>query len=92
MRLGRSFGNSTQFWLDLQSRYDIAIVERESGAENCPTCPPGGRGVTISLPPRRTLFFNDIKVGMTERLKKTIAAFDVVGFASISRKWRIRLR
>jgi len=33
VRLGRYFGNSAQFWLDLQSQYDIAVVERESGAE-----------------------------------------------------------
>jgi len=26
---GRCFGNSAQFWLDLQSQYDIAVVERE---------------------------------------------------------------
>ena len=33
VRLGRYFGNSAQFWLDLQGQYDIAVVERESGAE-----------------------------------------------------------
>lgn len=33
LRLGRYFGNSAQFWLDLQSQHDIAIVERERGAE-----------------------------------------------------------
>ena len=33
VRLGRYFGNSAQFWLALQSQYDIAIVERERGAE-----------------------------------------------------------
>jgi antitoxin HigA-1 len=33
VRLGRYFGNSAQFWLDLQSQYDIAVVERESGAK-----------------------------------------------------------
>src|ERR1700689_5597709 len=37
-----------------------------------------------SLPPLRTLFFDDLKVGMTERLKKTIAASDVVGFAQLT--------
>ena len=36
------------------------------------------------LPPLRTLFFGDLKVGMTERLKKTIAASDVVGFAQLT--------
>src|SRR5712691_9225893 len=33
MRLGRYFGNRPQFWLDLQSQYDLAVVERERGAE-----------------------------------------------------------
>src|SRR6201992_2807546 len=43
-----------------------------------PTMPPSG------LPPLRTLFFDDLKVGMKERLKKTIAASDVVGFAQLT--------
>ena len=33
VRLGRYFGNAAQFWLDLQSQYEIALVEREHGAE-----------------------------------------------------------
>jgi antitoxin HigA-1 len=33
VRLGRYFGNNAPFWLDLQSQYGIAMVERESGAE-----------------------------------------------------------
>jgi addiction module HigA family antidote len=33
VRLGRYFGNSPQFWLDLQSQYDIAVVEKERGSE-----------------------------------------------------------
>jgi antitoxin HigA-1 len=33
VRLGRYFGNSAQFWLDLQSQCDIGVVEREKGAE-----------------------------------------------------------
>jgi addiction module HigA family antidote len=33
VRLGRYFRNSAQFWLDLQSQYDIAVIERERGAE-----------------------------------------------------------
>jgi addiction module HigA family antidote len=33
VRLGRYFSNSAQFWLDLQSQYDIAVVERENGSE-----------------------------------------------------------
>jgi addiction module HigA family antidote len=33
VRLGRYFGNGPQFWLDLQGQHDIAVVEREKGAE-----------------------------------------------------------
>jgi addiction module HigA family antidote len=33
VRLGRYFGNRAQFWLDLQSQYDIAVIERKHGAE-----------------------------------------------------------
>ena len=33
LRLGCYFGNSAQFWLDLQGQYDIGVVEREKGAE-----------------------------------------------------------
>jgi addiction module HigA family antidote len=33
VRLGRYFGNSPQFWLDLQGQYDIGMVERDKGAE-----------------------------------------------------------
>lgn len=33
VRLGRYFGNRPQFWLDLQSQFDIAVVERERGQE-----------------------------------------------------------
>ncbi len=33
VRFARYFGNSAQFWLDLQSQYDIGVVEREKGAE-----------------------------------------------------------
>jgi len=33
VRLGRYFGNSAQFWLDLQGQYDIAVLERRKGAE-----------------------------------------------------------
>jgi antitoxin HigA-1 len=32
VRLGKYFGNSAQFWLDLQSQYDITLVECERGS------------------------------------------------------------
>jgi len=31
VRLGRYFGNSPQFWINLQSQYDIAVVEQDRG-------------------------------------------------------------
>src|SRR3979409_1527228 len=37
-----------------------------------------------NLPPLRTLFFEDLSVGMTETLEKTIASSDVVGFAQLT--------
>lgn len=33
LRLGRYFGNDARFWLDLQSQYEIAVVERDKGDE-----------------------------------------------------------
>jgi len=33
LRLGHWFGNSAQFWLNLQSSYDLRIAEQEAGAE-----------------------------------------------------------
>ncbi len=33
LRLGRYFGNSPRFWLDLQSQHDLAALERERGRE-----------------------------------------------------------
>src|SRR5262245_4586885 len=38
----------------------------------------------MSLQPLRTLFFEDLSVGMTERLEKTVASSDVVGFAQLT--------
>jgi addiction module HigA family antidote len=33
VRLGRYFGNSPRFWLDLRSQYELAVVEGERGKE-----------------------------------------------------------
>lgn len=33
LRLGCYFGNRPQFWLELQSQYEIARIEREQGQE-----------------------------------------------------------
>jgi antitoxin HigA-1 len=32
LRLGRFFGNSARFWLNLQTSYELAVAEREVGA------------------------------------------------------------
>ncbi len=32
----------------------------------------------------RTLFFEDLSIGMTERLRKTVSSSDVVGFAEVT--------
>ena len=42
VRLGRYFGNSGKFWLDLQSQYEIAIVERDRGEEIVRRVRPAG--------------------------------------------------
>ena len=31
LRLSRYFGNSAQFWMNLQTRYDLIMAERELG-------------------------------------------------------------
>jgi 3-hydroxybutyryl-CoA dehydratase len=38
----------------------------------------------MNLPPLRTLFFEDLSVGMTETLEKTVSSSDVVGFAQLT--------
>jgi len=38
----------------------------------------------MNLPPLRTLFFEDLAVGMTETLDKTVSSSDVVGFAQLT--------
>jgi len=40
--------------------------------------------MSMNLPPLRTLFFEDLSVGMTEQLSKTIASSDVIGFAQLT--------
>ena len=31
LRLSRYFGNSAQFWMNLQTRYDLTVAEQEMG-------------------------------------------------------------
>jgi 3-hydroxybutyryl-CoA dehydratase len=40
--------------------------------------------IPTNLPPLRTLYFEDLSVGMTETLEKTVASSDVVGFAQLT--------
>ena len=51
VRLGRYFGNSTHFWLDLQGQYDIGVVEREKGAEIAKRVRMGPLHVAVPLAP-----------------------------------------
>ena len=44
VRLGRYFGSRAQFWLDLQSQYDIAVIERKRGAEIARRVRPANAG------------------------------------------------
>jgi antitoxin HigA-1 len=43
VRLGRYFGNGPRFWLDLQTQYDIAVVQRERGKEIAAQVRPADR-------------------------------------------------
>jgi 3-hydroxybutyryl-CoA dehydratase len=43
-----------------------------------------GSNAQMNLPPLRMLFFEDLAVGMSERLSKTVASSDVVGFAQLT--------
>jgi len=33
LRLSRYFGNSAQFWMNLQTRYELAVAERKIGSK-----------------------------------------------------------
>ena len=45
LRLGHWFKSSAEFWLNLQSAYDLRLAEREVGQEikALPVCPGGDR-------------------------------------------------
>ncbi len=42
LRLGLYFDNGAQFWLDLQSQYDIAVVQLERGKDIALQVRPAG--------------------------------------------------
>jgi antitoxin HigA-1 len=50
VRLGRYFGNRAQFWLDLQSQYEIALIERDPGAEITQRVRPRQRSLMSDRP------------------------------------------
>lgn len=80
------------------TRYDAVLgkaMRRRSGASGKPTKPRGGKATTLKrrgapgavnwmILPLRTLYFEDLSVGMTEVLSKTISSADVVGFAQLT--------
>lgn len=45
LRLGHWFGNSAQFWLSLQSAYEIRVAEKKAGKEvkSLPVRPNAGK-------------------------------------------------
>ena len=45
LRLGRYFGNSPRFWLDLQSQHNLAMLERERGTEILRQVHPAGASI-----------------------------------------------
>ena len=49
LRLGRFFGTSGEFWLNLQKLYELRLAEREHGDEigRLPSI-GGGRGLAVS--------------------------------------------
>ena len=51
LRLGRYFGNSPRFWLDLQSQYDLAMLERERGDEIFRQVHPAGATIVAAISP-----------------------------------------
>jgi 3-hydroxybutyryl-CoA dehydratase len=50
------------------------------GTGSCSTL----RGRRVTLPPFQTLYFEDLRLGMTEAYAKTVKSSDVVGFAEIT--------
>ena len=45
IRLGRYFGTTPQFWMNLQSAYDLSVVETEKRRHDRTRCPPARRAM-----------------------------------------------
>ena len=67
LRLGRYFGTSAQFWLNLQMGYELRLAEQNKGREIERDVPPGGdhRGKTIT--PRDVNFNSGPRDGRDSR-------------------------
>jgi len=73
VRLGRYFGNSAQFWLDLQGQYDIAVVERERGGEITQRVRQvGERNYSVGLDSRLRDNAGEIRHGRSDTLVGTL--------------------
>jgi addiction module HigA family antidote len=73
VRLGRYFGNSAQFWLDLQGQYDIAVVEREHGEEIVRRVHVGGeRNYSVGLDNRHRDIVGEIRHRRSDMLVGTL--------------------
>jgi len=82
VRFGRYFGNSAQFWLDLQSQYDIAVVERDNGKEIADRVRVIGRpGREFSLDSRIRDSAGEIRHKHSDALVGTLGKEYAVNFA-----------
>ena len=56
LRLGRLFGTTPEFWINLQAQYDLEVADRAAAAraETCSGRPNFTPGIILSIPnPRR---------------------------------------
>jgi hypothetical protein len=73
----------------MKDRRNIASSFANTGRDaHLASDPPAGSDMPMNLPPLRTLFFENLSIGMTERLTKTVASSDVVGFAQLTGELR----
>src|SRR5262249_26606845 len=69
VRLGRYFGNNAQFWLDLQSQYDIAVVTRDRGEEISRHVRPAAERVGNPAYRDKEGTFHHKRVGLDDRCR-----------------------
>src|SRR4029078_3365177 len=72
----------------IAERPESHSTRRGAGTKTCRTLPNPNRrsnnAQSRKMLPLQMLYFEDISIGMTEMLKKTIASSDVVGFPAVS--------